>query len=96
MASIDKMYGTWAQHVELHRWIHKHRPSAKREVFDLMFAPPEGAVGPIAAFSVSTDKWLARKCALPFVLARIREQYRGTKTAVLANRRLNEIQAKRG
>ena len=96
MASIDKMYGTWTQHVELHRWIHKHRPSAKYEVYKLQFAPPEGEVGPIAAFSASTDKWLARKCTLQFVLARIREQYRGTKTAVLAHRRLNEIQAKRG
>jgi hypothetical protein len=78
MAAIDKMFGTQVEHDKLRNWIARHRPKWRICIYsDSTHLPPD-AERSIAVFSVSQDKWLARKCHLPVVKRNLEQQYKGS------------------
>ncbi len=75
MAAIDKMFGTQAEHDQLRNWISRHRPKWRLYIYHDATHLPLEAERSIAVFSVSQDKWLARKCKLPVVRRNLERQY---------------------
>ena len=73
MASIDKIYGTKAQHDEFRAWCTQNKPEALEFFYDWMW--DDGGVHPIANFPEKIDFWLWVSCPIEFVTDRIREQY---------------------
>ena len=75
MAGIDKIYGTKKQWEELFVWLANNRPQYCKFLYS-----PWGSVGEpmmISNFPPYADKWLWRNCPLPWVRARLADQYNG-------------------
>lgn len=75
MAGIDKIYGNGDQWWELFEFLaHSQRP----QYCGYLYRPPVGEeIGPIANFPFHVDKWLWDECPLPWVRARLKDQYNG-------------------
>ena len=71
MAAIDKIYGTFDEHRQFLDWVNDNRP----ELAEYFYPPTLEGVGPITNLPVWADKWLLENCTLPWVVARIKEQY---------------------
>lgn len=81
MASIDRIYGTKAQRGELRAWCARNRKSLLRAFYP--WYPEWGLIAQrepahefsLANFDAKQDRYLMRYCPLPWVRARLREQY---------------------
>lgn len=75
MASIDKIYGTEAQHKELIQWVKENNPSLSNRLYpeNKMFNPNMERA--ISNFSEHEDNWLKENCDIQFVQDRLAEQY---------------------
>lgn len=79
MAYIDKIYGTKAEYDEFYAWCEEHYPTALPYFYQSSSAawndPHSTLTYPITNFPGHIDRWLLKNCPLPWVVARIKEQY---------------------
>ena len=74
MASIEKIYGTREQYLQLKDWINDNRPELLRFLYPI--EPAAGAADAVIAnFPVRVDQWLLDNCNIDFVIDRIKDQY---------------------
>lgn len=77
MAAIDKIYGTYRDHVELYDWMKKNKPEycqwmRKPEDLSHLYENEERS---ISNFPESVDMWLLNNCPITWVTDRIKQQY---------------------
>lgn len=78
MASIDKIYGTYEQHLEFKAWCTEHYPAALKHFYTWENEwLTDGLEHPITNFPPHVDCWMIVNCPFPWVVDRIREQYNG-------------------
>lgn len=74
MASIDKIYGTEHEWVQVVSWLMEN----KRTYLRYIYARYGGNdIQVISNFSCRADVWLYKHCPLEFLKERMREQYQG-------------------
>ena len=76
LAAIDKIYGTYQQHLEFKTWCEENNYGLR--YFFYLWEDEwitDGKDHPIANFSGRADKWLLDHCPIDWVVARIKDQY---------------------
>lgn len=80
MASIDKIYGTMADYLELVSWLYDNQPKLLDQVYDPRYDLDFQEERALSNFSNAADVWLWEHCPLDFVRNRLEEQYGGVPT----------------
>lgn len=75
MAGIDKIVGTRAQYLQLRNWLEEHEPFYPWRIAQQDHYKDDKQLLTISNFSVVEDFYLWHNCPIPWVKARLKEQY---------------------